>query len=239
MRRLSAVVGFTGFVPLAAFLAAHVFWFRTALVSDATMSRVLRRVLGFPGAPWIELLAIGVPLGLHAALGLYATARRIPWREGLSSDLRAVLRVTGLVLFAFLVFHLADFRWARAFGGLRFGELPTEVAMRLSSTTAGVPVRAIVYLVGLGAALVHLVAGVWGMSTSKVLRGLATAASLVLFVGGCEGVVYLATGFRVLGGPAVLEIDRAPCPPLISPLSSSGSPGPDGGPVPVFPTQSP
>jgi succinate dehydrogenase / fumarate reductase cytochrome b subunit len=113
--------------------------------------------------------------------------------------------VAGLLVAGFLLLHLWQFRVRLYSGAITAADFGAELAASLSSTAfGGVPVMAIVYLVGLAAAAFHFAHGLhgvcrtWGIvlteRAGRVSLALFTLAGVSLFTIGAATVIYLATG---------------------------------------------
>jgi succinate dehydrogenase/fumarate reductase cytochrome b subunit len=153
--RLHALLGVC---PLAAFLVVHSVG---ALGLRGDGSGFVAYAKALDRVPWlrvVEALLVLLPFSAHALLGL---AR---WRDEpiavRREPSRALQRVTGLVLLAWVPLHLAHGWWRRAAGLSIAEDLPGLFVARLSTTvTAGVPLYALIDLAACGAASFHVAAG--------------------------------------------------------------------------------
>jgi succinate dehydrogenase / fumarate reductase cytochrome b subunit len=205
LRRLHSL---TGVFPLGLFFVAHLLLNATALQGSRAFDLTVRRVQAWPGLLGLELLGIHLPLLIHAALGITLTARtpgwipRGPTREAWSSALQ---RVTGALTLLFVAYHLGAIRIPLALGELDPTDLRPLLVATLSSTTAsGIPLHAVVYLVGIASASYHLGNGLGAYGASRIgatsprkasiVRGASMAAAGALFVLGALTVLHYATG---------------------------------------------
>jgi succinate dehydrogenase/fumarate reductase cytochrome b subunit len=208
LRRLHSVLGV---VPLGAFVVVHLsamgraMWGRGAFgpaLADFTPRRMLA-----------EALVLGVPLLIHAGLGVSIAVHARPnvARYPSSPNWRHVLvPLSGVVTLLFLVVHVWQTRVQLALGRTDSTSFHTDFAALLSSTGfGGVPWWAIGYLLGVGAVAYHLASGVVGFASSfGLVRSLAGVKRLeiacavcgaVLFLIGASTVVYFATGWPSFG----------------------------------------
>jgi succinate dehydrogenase / fumarate reductase, cytochrome b subunit len=214
----------TGAIPLAGYLLLHLLTQSSVLGSGAAYVAWTRRIDAVPWMRGIEFLVIDVPLGIHVLTGLchlfsgqglfsgrslsgqgllsgQAVVTRNGWvgRRG-----RALQQGSGLVLLGFLGFHVWQFRGRSWLGELDRSDFLPELCASLSSTAwGGIPVVALVYLLGVAAAALHAGQGLyhacraWGVGAAGHERALARACALgalSFFVLGALTVVELATG---------------------------------------------
>lgn len=184
-----------GVVPLAVFLVVHVASYAGVLLGwqsfgVAARERVFLTVL--------EVLLVGLPLAFHAGYGLWLALSPLPRDAAFARGLG--LRVSGVALLAFLGVHVAWLRWPLWSGERAPEDVHEMLVASLSTTSHGVPVVALVHLVGLGLGVVHLGLGLsrfvegWGLAGGLAARRSATALSIVLFALGAASIVGLATG---------------------------------------------
>jgi hypothetical protein len=124
------------------------------------------------------------------------------------------MRATGVATLAFLAMHLPEFRFRLGAAVRPDGhELATILAMDLSSTWKGLPLRGVAYLAGAGCAVFHFAAGMWGAfaGTSRGARSpkgrkwIAWAASVLgaaIWIAFANLVILHATGATLLGNAA-------------------------------------
>jgi succinate dehydrogenase / fumarate reductase cytochrome b subunit len=223
-RLVRAAFSLTGIVPLGAFLLVHAAINARALHGDAAFARAVRAVQQLPALPLVEAVFIYLPLAVHAAIGgwLVATRRSFSPPTPYSPGVRAGVRVTGVVVAAFLVMHLPELRFASPGEHLGPGELATRLDADLSTVTHGVPWRGLAYLVGTACATFHLAAGLWGAfaiserarASVKRRRWAAwaiAALGTVMWLTLADVVVFRATGAQLFG-EMVEERSGAPCP---------------------------
>jgi succinate dehydrogenase / fumarate reductase cytochrome b subunit len=203
---LRRVMSLTGVVPLGVFVLAHLAAMTAALRGPDAFSRAL--ATPSPVRLGLEATLIGVPLLVHAGVGLAATrsarvnVRAYPYSSNLAWLLQ---RVTGLVVLAFLVLHVWEHRVKVLLGQADASDFHYQLVVSLSSTgPLGFPFHACFYLLGVGATAYHLANGLVGFAASFGLvttrRGLRTlglvAAALgtATFLVSAAVLLHLATG---------------------------------------------
>lgn len=205
MRKLHSL---SGIAPVGLFMLVHLWTNAKALRGQAAFDEAVGEINHLPYLPILEA-AILLPLAFHAAYGvkLALEARpnvgAYPWARNWMYTLQ---RVTGGVALLFLLFHLWEFRVQKALGAMPASAFYPTLCAHLSSTIVGVPLVAIVYLVGLSACVFHFANGVWGflcswgvtvsLRSQRLGAILAGALGLAVFVLGVNTTLYFATGSR-------------------------------------------
>jgi succinate dehydrogenase / fumarate reductase cytochrome b subunit len=223
-RIAGALFSLSGLVPLGAFLAVHVALNARALRGQEAFTAAADAFERVPALRLFEALLVFAPLAIHGAIGLAMTVARRPLREApsLAPPLAVAMRVTGVVVAAFLAMHLPEMRLFGPGPRLHGGEQLTVLSADLSAVSYGVPWRGIAYLVGCGAVTLHFVVGAWTALT-RTRRGAqpavrragawaaaAVGAALLLFF--VDVVVLHATGARLVGSAGPAPVSGGPCP---------------------------
>lgn len=199
-------------MPVGVFLVLHLWTYGRALGGKLALDDATADAANSPYLWVVEGLFIWLPLAFHAAYGLTLTfgARTNVGRYATTRNWMYVLqRVSGVVALAFIVYHLLEYRVPLAVGKMTRADLFQQLCASMSSTSRwGVPVAAIVYLLGIAACVFHLANGLygvcfsWGVTTSERASRLAAGAfgvfGIVLFVLGANTVIYFATGSRLV-----------------------------------------
>jgi succinate dehydrogenase / fumarate reductase cytochrome b subunit len=259
--RLRAWLTWTGVAPLGAFLVVHMVTTSSALAGRNRFQAT------FASSGMVKALVTALvlaPLAFHALYGTYvalAGPRGGPAAEGANAPgTFPVLRhAASLGTLAFLVWHLAALPLRTSLLGLRPESLFDVLASELSSTTLGIPVRALAYLLGLAATAVHLAASLWmvgaeARSAVRDGRGRASVAPVhagardaqwyawgagalgaVVFLLGAHTVVFFATGSRLVPLPyppaeGAVVTTGGPATPVPSAGPPSSSPSPPSAP---------
>jgi succinate dehydrogenase / fumarate reductase cytochrome b subunit len=228
--RIRRAFSLSGVVPLGAFLVVHLAMNARALSGGWAFARTVDAVDRVPGLPLVESIFVFAPLVFHGALGLWlvVTRRSLTPRAPYPRVLAVAMRATGVVLLAFLAFHLASIRFHVPGTRLGGGELATLLDAQLSTTARGVPWQGLVYLVGTTCVTLHFVGGLWGFyATTRAGRESArrrrqaawgaVALGVVTWMAFADIVVLRATGSVMLGGDPSPPPATAPCPETPSP----------------------
>jgi succinate dehydrogenase/fumarate reductase cytochrome b subunit (b558 family) len=209
LRRLHSL---SGVFPVGVFLVSHLWTNARALGGQRAFDRAVRDINHLPFLPVIEVVGIFLPLAFHAIYGvkLAMDGRPNVGRYPFSRNwLYTLQRASGLVAFAFIAWHLWEFRVAKLLGSMTAEAFYPTLAEHLSSTTAGVPVYAIVYLVGIAACVFHFANGLaafafgWGVCVSRRsqrwLGACLAVAGAAVFLMGADTALFFATGARFAG----------------------------------------
>ena len=195
-----------------------------ALHGDAAFANAVYAVQRIPALSIVEAVCVYVPLAFHGVIGawLVVTGRNLASPPPYPRAVRTALRITGVVVAAFLAMHLPELRFYSPGVHLEGGELATRLDADLSSVSRGVPWRGLAYLVGSGCATFHLAAGLWGAfaateraRTSVRYRRWAawtlTAAGAAMWLTLANVIVFRATGGQLFG-EMLEETPGKPCP---------------------------
>jgi len=211
LRRLHSL---SGVFPVGVFLVEHLWTNAKAMAGQTAFDRAVREINHMPLLPFIEIFGIFLPLAFHALYGvkLALDSRPNVGKYPFSRNwLYTMQRVTGLVAFAFICWHLWEFRIAKLLGRMSADDFYPTLVAHLASTVHGVPVLAIVYLTGVAAAVLHFANGLWAFSFSwglcvsrrsqRLFAAAFAALGALIFVLGANTVLYFATGARFLSFP--------------------------------------
>lgn len=190
IRRLHSL---SGLVPVGAFMAFHLFENSSAWVSKEAYDATVRKIGELPYLYALEAGGIWIPILFHAILGFVIifegkpNATSYPYAR---NWMYLMQRVTGIVAFAFILFHFFNFRARKE----EFDRAPfDDVANVLKE-----PWIFWFYLVGIAACVFHLANGVagflfsWGFTVGPRSKTVAAWA--------CAGVgaAVFALGMRSL-----------------------------------------
>lgn len=224
----------TGVGPLGLFLVGHL-WAQLAALQGQQAYEEARA--GIFQRRWLELVLVVLPLTFHAGFGVVLALRSRNDVEAypLSRNWMYVAqRVTGLVTFAFVVWHVAHLWAPQLTSELGPHQMYPKLEEDLSTTWEGFPIQAVATVAGVGAATFHFANGVWSFALGSGLvrrrsrqtaLGAATVVlGILLFLAGTDAVVYFATGARmapIRSGPkANATSDEAPAR-VVAPDSSA------------------
>jgi len=204
LERLVQLQPWLGVLPLSLYACFHA-WETSAAPSgrDAFVHRIFGSgsMVSLIG----ETLVVMIPLTLHGAIGLYIAARD---RNGdgvyESRGLLRTQRLTGVIAFCFLVFHLAH-TWFLKLGGSPVRELYDTLMDDL-----GRPLYVVIYAIGISSLCFHLGQGlpafarriklVRSQGADKVIRVTAGVLALVLWIAWTNTLGYFARGSGLFWG---------------------------------------
>ena len=182
LRRLHSL---SGVVPVGGFLAFHLYENFTATRGAAAYNEMTRRLQEVPFAVGLEILVIAVPLFFHGIAGLFLTSSSRPnvlSNRYLRNVMYLLQRVTGVVLFAFILFHY----WTT-----RLVQLHDHGSLNLYNqvqAAVGNPWIYAFYVLGILSATFHLANGlwsfaiVWGATVSPAAQRRMAFVSVVVFL---------------------------------------------------------
>jgi succinate dehydrogenase / fumarate reductase cytochrome b subunit len=158
LRRLHSL---SGIVPVGGFLAFHLYENYQATRGPDAYNEMTHRLQTLPFAVALEILVIAVPLFFHGIYGLFVTGTAKPnvisnWY--LRNWMYLLQRVTGVIVFAFILFHY----WTTRLVQLHDHE--SLDLFRQVQAAVGNPWIYAFYLVGIVSATFHLANGIWSFS---------------------------------------------------------------------------
>ncbi len=157
----------TGIMPLGLFLLTHFFTNSKALQGYAAFNTAVQDIQHIPYLPLIELFGIGLPLVYHSVYGLFITfeAKPNPFVYAYERNWFYVLqRVTGVILFFFILFHLLHFRFGiLSVMGLDSRAVATHAgdAFNIVSGDFSKNWVFVAYILGIASTVFHLANGLW------------------------------------------------------------------------------
>lgn len=155
----------TGIMPLGFFLLEHFYTNSKALNGPAAFNTAVVDLQAIPYILLVEIGGIFIPLIYHAVYGLVITVEARPnnlYYPYARNWFYTIQRVTGMILFFFIIFHVLHFRF-----GLFPGLNPLSVARNpgqsfdiVAREFRVVPIF-IVYVIGITSTVWHLANGIW------------------------------------------------------------------------------
>jgi succinate dehydrogenase / fumarate reductase cytochrome b subunit len=143
------------------FLVFHLYENYTATKGADSYNRMTRTLQELPFAVAMEILVIVVPLFFHGIYGLFITSTAKPnviSNPYLRNGMYFLQRVTGVIVFAFILFHL----WTTRLVQLQDHE-SLDLFRQVQSAVANPWIYAF-YLAGILSATFHLANGIWSFS---------------------------------------------------------------------------
>ena len=183
----------SGLVPVGAFMCVHLFENASAANGAAAFDETVNHINSMPFVKVLEVGGIWIPILFHAILGFVIIFEGKPnalaYPHG-RNWLYVAQRATGVVAFAFIVFHFMNFRWRKE----EFMKSPyDDVAATLAN-----PAVFGFYVLGIASAVFHLANGIqgflfsWGFTVGERSKRLAGVACTGI------GVAVFALGMRAL-----------------------------------------
>jgi succinate dehydrogenase / fumarate reductase cytochrome b subunit len=172
-----------GIVPIGGFVAFHFYENYSALRGAEHYNEVAHALQVLPFALALEIAVIIVPILFHGIYGLFVTATASPNDKSYMRNwMYNLQRVSGVILFAYILFHL----WTT-----RFVNVAHHEDVNLFATMQGVVHNRWLLaftILGILSATFHLANGiwsfsiVWGITVSARSQRLMQYASIVVFV---------------------------------------------------------
>lgn len=203
LRRLHSL---TGVVPLGAFLINHLLA-NSFMTDPVRYNEEVEWIHSLPYLIFVEFGLIFLPLAFHAAYGVViarqgrANVLQYGWLDNWRYTLQ---RASGWIAAAFILIHLAHYRFAHWFGGPTYIGTPDPHGLTQEGFYQVLPSAAwyTIYAIGLVATVYHFANGLvtfcitWGITVGDQARRRVGAGAVVI------GVLLLTWGFKSLYGIA-------------------------------------
>ena len=204
----------SGIIPLGAFLLEHFYTNSKALAGAASFNEAVADLQAIPYILLVETFAIFIPLIYHAVYGLVITWEARPNNLAYPYPRNwfyLIQRITGVVLFFFILFHVLNFRFGMIpwLNNVSVAHQPGRAFEIVSKEFQMIPIF-LIYMVGITATVWHLANGVWlfmvdwGITIGERAQRLTGYACIavgvvLLFVGINAAVAFIRPG-GLLGG---------------------------------------
>jgi succinate dehydrogenase / fumarate reductase cytochrome b subunit len=155
----------SGIMPLGFFLLEHFYTNSKALTGPADFNNAVKDLQSIPYILFVEIGGIFIPLIYHAVYGLVITIEARPNNLAYPYPRNwfyLIQRITGMILFFFITFHVLNFRFG-LIPGLNNLSVATHPSMGFDIVAREfrlVPIF-IIYLIGITATVWHLANGIW------------------------------------------------------------------------------
>jgi len=190
----------TGIMPLGFFLLEHFYTNSKALTGAADFNSAVKDLQSIPYILFVEIGGIFIPLIYHAIYGMVITIEMRPNNlhyPYARNWFYTVQRVTGIILFFFIAFHVLNFRFGLIPGlnTVSVAHHPEQSFDIVSGEFRRIPIF-IVYVVGITSTVWHLANGIWlflvdwGITIGERAQRIAGYACLGF------GIVLLAVGIN-------------------------------------------
>ena len=186
LRRLHSL---SGIVPIGGFLAFHLYENYSATLGMEAYNRMTQKLQQTRFALALEIGVIIVPLLFHGIYGLFVTGTARPnvvSNRYVRNWMYFLQRVTGIILFAFVIFHL----WTTRLVNVRDHE--NVDLFRLMQDSVQSPWIYAFYILGIVSATFHLANGIWSFS---IVWGLTVGPKAQRRMMWISAAVFLALSF--------------------------------------------
>jgi succinate dehydrogenase / fumarate reductase cytochrome b subunit len=155
----------SGIFPLGIFLLEHFYTNSKALTGPADFNNAVRDLQSIPYILFVEIGGIFIPLIYHAVYGLVITMEARPNNLAYPYPRNwfyLVQRITGVILFFFIIFHVLNFRFGMVPGlnTTSVAHAPDE-AFQIVSREFHMWWIFAIYMIGIVATVWHLANGIW------------------------------------------------------------------------------
>jgi len=155
----------TGIMPLGFFLLEHFYTNSKALTGAADFNGAVKDLQSIPYILFVEIGGIFIPLIYHAVYGLVITVEARPnnlYYPYSRNWFYTIQRVTGMILFFFITFHVLNFRFGLIPGlnTVSVAHHPEQSFDIVAGEFRRIPIF-IIYVIGITSTVWHLANGVW------------------------------------------------------------------------------
>ena len=155
----------TGIMPLGFFLLEHFYTNSKALTGAADFNTAVKDLQSIPYILFVEIGGIFIPLIYHAVYGMVITVEARPNNlhyPYARNWFYTIQRITGIILFFFIAFHVLNFRFGLIPGlnTVSVAHHPEQSFNIVSGEFRIIPIF-IVYVIGITATVWHLANGIW------------------------------------------------------------------------------
>lgn len=191
-------------------MLVHLWTNAKALQGQERFDGAVSEISHLPYLPIIEIGLILLPLLFHAVYGVKLALEGRPNVGAYPTSrnwMYTMQRVTGIVAFLFIGFHLTEYWLPKWRGQMQPEDFFPALCANMSSTVGGFPVTAVVYIIGVTACVLHFANGLWGFCFSwgitvsrRSQRMAATVFWLVavaLLAFGINTILYFASGSEI------------------------------------------
>jgi succinate dehydrogenase / fumarate reductase, cytochrome b subunit len=207
----------SGIVPLGLFLLEHFYTNSKALsvkTGAADFNQAVSDLQSIPYILFIEIGGIFIPLIYHAVYGLVITMEARPNNLAYPYPRNwfyLVQRITGMILFFFITFHVLNFRFGMIPGlnSISVADHPAEAFAIVSGEFKMVSIF-IIYMIGITATVWHFANGIWlfmvdwgitiGERAQRLTGYACIAFGVVLLLVGINAAVGFIRPGGLLGG---------------------------------------
>ena len=155
----------SGIVPLGLFVLEHFYTNSKVLSGAGDFNEAVRDLQSIPYILFVEIGGIFIPLIYHAVYGLVITMEARPNNLNYPYPRNwfyLIQRMTGVILFFFIFFHVLNFRFGMIPGlnSVSVAHAPDQAFEIVAREFRMVPIF-LLYMVGITATVWHLANGIW------------------------------------------------------------------------------
>jgi succinate dehydrogenase / fumarate reductase cytochrome b subunit len=192
----------SGIVPLGAFLLEHFYTNSKALSGATDFNNAVRDLQSIPYVLFIEIGGIFIPLIYHAVYGMVITVEARPNNLNYPYPRNwfyTIQRITGVILFFFILFHVLNFRFGLVPGlnTLSVAHAPDKAYDIVAREFRMIPIF-LIYLIGVTSTVWHLANGIWLFMVDWGITIGARAQRLTGYACIGFGVLLLAVGINAM-----------------------------------------
>ena len=201
MRKLHQL---SGIVPLGAFLLEHFYTNSKAMTGRNDFNEAVRDLQSIPYVLFIEIGFIFIPLIYHAVYGLVITVEARPnnlYYPYPRNWFYLIQRITGVILFFFILFHVLNFRFGVIPGLDTYGRAVAhhwQQGYDIVANEFRIWWIAIIYVIGITATVWHFANGIWLFMVDWGIAIGARAQRLAGYACIAFGLVLLAVGLNAM-----------------------------------------
>jgi len=204
----------TGILPLGIFLLEHFYTNSKALTGPGDFNNAVKDLQSIPYILFVEIGGIFIPLLYHAIYGLVITMEARPNNLAYPyarNWFYTIQRITGIILFFFITFHVLNFRFGLV-PGLNTQSVAHHVdeAFNIVAREFRMIPIFIIYMIGITSTVWHLANGLWlflvdwgitiGERAQRLTGYACIAFGVVLLLVGINAAVAFIRPGGLLGG---------------------------------------
>jgi succinate dehydrogenase / fumarate reductase cytochrome b subunit len=147
----------SGIIPVGVFMTVHLFVNYTASWGVDSYNKAAGFMVNLPFKYFLELFIIFIPLLFHAVYGVFI-AKQAKNNVGRYKYVRNwkffFQRITGLIAFAFIIWHVWETKVQVEFGGV-------EANYHLMANIVDNSIKLVLYIIGILSCVYHFANGIW------------------------------------------------------------------------------
>ncbi len=204
----------SGIVPLGLFILEHFYTNSKALTGAADFNNAVKELQSIPYILFVEIGGIFIPLIYHAVYGMVITIEARPNNLNYPYPRNwfyLIQRITGVILFFFITFHVLNFRFGMIPGlnSVSVAHHPEQAFAIVGGEFRNAGIF-FIYVIGITATVWHLANGIWlfmvdwgitiGERAQRLTGYACIAAGAVLLLVGINAAVAFIRPGGLLGG---------------------------------------